>query len=184
MNTGKRNRNEGSRQLTQAAKQRAKARELALRILYQYDVVSSVTPEAWNDALEHIRLPERDLVFSRRLIEGVQGCLRFLDPRIDRFSENWPVNRQPLPDRNILRIALYEMVAMPETPVAAIANEAVELAHQYGAEDSPRFINGVIGAFARHLDSLRAEFTDYLHQSASVSDTLSAADMEGDTDIT
>ncbi len=184
MSTGRRNRTEGSRPLSQAARQRAKARELALRILYQYDVVSAITPEAWDDALEHIRLPERDLAFSKQLIEGVQGCQPFLDPHIDRFSEGWPVARQPVPDRNILRIALYEMVATPDTPVAAVANEAVELAHQYGTEDSPRFVNGVVGAFSRHLDTLRTDFQSYLHDSKEPTDASPDADTEGEPDTT
>ena len=87
------------------------------------------------------------------LIEGVDEKMLPIDVRLNSTSENWKLNRMPIVDRCILRLATYEMLFVDEVPVSVAINEAVELAKDFGGEDeSPRFVNGVLGRIARQLE--------------------------------
>lgn len=128
---------------------RRKGRELALKTLFQIDVgglparyVLEVTP------LEHPAEPEV-WDFARQLVLGVLKHLDEIDAILSGLMEGWSLDRLASVDRLLLRMALYEMMHMPETPPAVVINEAVELAKAYSTEDSGRFVNGVLGAFLR-----------------------------------
>lgn len=108
--------------------------------------------------------------YAIRLIDGVEGARAELDERLDSISQNWAVSRMPIMDLAILRIALFEMLYVDEVPVSVSINEAVEMAKAFGGEDdSPRFINGMLGNIARQLEGADVEGAD-----------AQAADAEGE----
>jgi len=138
-------------------KARTRARALALKALYEIDLTGH--PPA---AVLEARLAEEDIEprlaeFARRLVAGVLPMRPWLDQHIARHAPEWPVEQLPIIDRNILRLALWEMSLDPEdTPPKVVINEAVELAKTYGGASSPRFVNGVLGSLVNDLDAIRA----------------------------
>lgn len=91
--------------------------------------------------------------YALGLIRGVQEHQAAIDERLEGASENWALSRMPIVDRSILRMAVYEMFQREDVPVSVSINEAVELAKAFGGEDdSPRFVNGVLGRIARTMD--------------------------------
>lgn len=128
---------------------RRKAREVALRVLFQIDLGRHTVESAWPLAVEGEDLPPASLTFARELAEGVVAHSAEIDALLSQYSEGWKVSRMAGVDRNILRLAAYELLHRPDIPASATINEAVELAKVYGTEDSPRFINGVLGELAR-----------------------------------
>ena len=123
-----------------------RGRALALQVLYETDM----TDHDWRRALRHhagaTRITQASAAFARRLVEGVKVDCAALDARIARFAPDYPVDQLAVVDRNVLRLALYELVHEPDTPAKVVINEAVELAKTYGGDASPRFINGVLGS--------------------------------------
>lgn len=87
--------------------------------------------------------------FARSLIAGVEEHREEIDALIGEYADRWPIERMPVVDRNLLRIALFEMLFAPEVPPGVAINEAVELAKMLSTEDSGRFINGLLGRVAR-----------------------------------
>lgn len=128
------------------------AREAALSLLYSADIAESDIEEI----IEAGQYPADDLELSEyaeQLIYGVVDHLDEIDEQLAATSENWTVERMPVVDRAILRLATYEMTYVESVPVSVSINEAVELAKAYGGEDSsPRFVNGVLGRIARALE--------------------------------
>ncbi len=88
-----------------------------------------------------------------RLHRGVNVYLHRLDGLIGRFAPAWPVTQLPIVDRNILRIAIFELLHNPATPPKAAIDEAVELAKVFGSDSSARFVNGVLGSVMASLDA-------------------------------
>ena len=84
--------------------------------------------------------------------------------RIADFAPEWPLDQVAYIDRNLLRIALWEIAVYKKTPVKVVINEAVELAKTYGSDSAPRFINGVLGTLAEQIDALRAELVNLEEQ--------------------
>jgi transcription antitermination protein NusB len=123
---------------------RSRAREVALQLLFQHDH----NPKLPRDAIEEFardRLREPNLVeFCLGLFDGVVNEQQALDQRLNEASENWRVQRMPTVDRNVLRLGAYELLNTPQTPAAAVLDEAIELARRFGTEDSPAFVNGVL----------------------------------------
>ena len=132
--------------------QRTAARRAALALLY----TSEITEEyATNIAEEGRALEEAGPLtdYAKQLVRGVESRVAVIDKELAASSENWAVQRMPIVDRSILRLAVYEMMFVDEVPVSVAINEAIELAKDFGGEDeSPRFINGVLGRVARHLE--------------------------------
>lgn len=129
--------------------------------------VSDVAPDEAPSEFGRIR--EGSLSdYALGLIRGVQEHQAAIDERIEGASENWALSRMPIVDRSILRLAVYEMTHCDDVPVSVSINEAVELAKDFGGEeDSPRFVNGVLGRIARTMDE------------ASASDEALSADAVG-----
>ncbi len=125
---------------------RRRARERALRVLFEVDVGRQ--PPA--DALAHVRgeISESDWAFVREICEGTWAARKELDAWLESLTGDWPIDRLANTDRAILRMAAYELMFM-DTPVRVVINEAVELAKAYGTEDSGKFVNGVLGALYR-----------------------------------
>jgi N utilization substance protein B len=113
-------------------------------------------------ALEEVERAERDavrgtndeLTFTERIVRGVVQHRDGIDQRITDSSTNWRVQRMALVDRNILRIAVYELVYLPEIPPRVILNEAIEIAKRYGTADSGAFINGILDRIANQVRGL------------------------------
>jgi transcription antitermination protein NusB len=126
---------------------RRKARETALQSLFQSEFEDTLPATLMGSKID---ADEETLRYSRHLVEGVRSHLGSIDELIQTNSHNWKVYRMALVDKNILRIAIYEMVHSPEkVPVRAVINEAIELAKRFGSGDSRAFINGILDQIAK-----------------------------------
>ena len=136
--------------------ERRQAREDALSLLYSGDIMDSdaTTLIDEGDFPEDIELGE----YAESLVRGVMEHRVDIDERLAATSENWSVDRMPVVDRALLRLAVYEMVYVDDVPVSVAINEAVELAKIYGGEDeSSRFVNGVLGRIARTMEGTASD---------------------------
>ena len=130
--------------------ERSRARRLAMQILYQRDITGETVGRILGTKSYSIEEGEPD-GFCRELVSGVEQHLVEIDETIGTVSENWSVSRMPLVDRNILRLATFEVLFVDDVPASVAINEAVELAKVFGGEDSSKFVNGVLGKIAeRH----------------------------------
>jgi N utilization substance protein B len=126
---------------------RHRVRTLALQALFELDATDHAPDEVVARWIEdELLLPEGER-FLRQLIFGVWEHYSYLDRIIEGAAPSWPVNQMPGVDKAILRIALYEILIdeTEKTPIKAVINEAVELAKQFGSDNSSRFVNGVLG---------------------------------------
>lgn len=124
--------------------ERTRARRQALHILYQREI----TGERVDDILaERSYSPEdgEPSEFCLELLRGVERHQETIDSELSAISEHWSVSRMPLVDRNILRLAAYEILFLDDVPGSVSINEAVEMAKTYGGDDSSKFVNGVLG---------------------------------------
>ena len=132
---------------------RRKGRQRALEILYAADLRGvGITEALGEEAGRAAKRPEQQESFSfaTELVKGVQGEQEQIDQIISAHSTSWPLERMPIIDRSLLRIACFELLRHPETPTAVIISEAAKLAGDYGTDDSRGFIQGVLGAVAEH----------------------------------
>ncbi|NTU90069.1 MAG: transcription antitermination factor NusB [Actinobacteria bacterium] len=128
--------------------ERSKARQQALQVLYQSDICGVSVEDILYDKM--YVLENGDLGdFARQLVLGVSQYKDDLDEKIVSISENWTLSRMPVVDRNILRIAIYELIYDEEIPPSVAINEAVELAKLFGGEESSKFVNGILGRAAK-----------------------------------
>ena len=132
---------------------RRSGRELAFRLLFQCDVggvpleevliasraASDASPEVW--------------AFAEELARGAWNMREEADAIISKYSAGWTLDRMPNADRNLLRLAVYEILHVEEIPQSVSINEAVELAKQYSTIDSAKYINGILGTFVRERDA-------------------------------
>lgn len=131
---------------------RRRSREMAIQVLYQVDMAQSDIAEALRLFCEHFKAPESIRDFAIELVQGVHVHREEIDPLIKRFSEHWRLERMPAVDRNILRLAIYELIYRPDIPAKVSINEAVDLGKKYGSEDSGSFINGILDRIRLHLE--------------------------------
>ena len=140
--------------------QRTAARRAALALLY----TSEITEEYATTIAEEGRAVEEAgplTDYAKQLVRGVESHVATIDKELAATAENWSVHRMPIVDRSILRLAVYEMMFVDEVPVSVSINEAIELAKDFGGEDeSPRFVNGVLGRIARRLEGEGSEGSD------------------------
>ena len=136
---------------------RHQARTLALQVLYELDStkhrVGDVLQARFNTDSLHDQLASggkyaEAQTLTSHLVHGVQDHQDRLDDLIRNYAPEWPLDQLAVIDRNILRIAIYELVIDSTAPMKVVINEAVELAKTFGAENTPRFINGVLGTLA------------------------------------
>jgi len=128
---------------------RRKARKRALDVLYeadQRDLPPGEVLAAYRDRIEKPRPAHMD--YAESLIEGVAKNLDRIDELIASYAEGWTIDRMPVVDRNLARIAVYELLFVPEIDDPVAISEAVELAKQMSTDDSPRFLNGLLGRIA------------------------------------
>jgi N utilization substance protein B len=128
---------------------RTKARECALQALYQLDVSGGDPREALRGVLSHFEEADSETErFADELVRGVQSERKSIDDIIQKSSTNWKLDRMARVDRNILRLAVYELLRRADVPVRVTLNEAVELGKKFGSEESSAFVNGVLDRIA------------------------------------
>ena len=131
---------------------RRASRVAAVSLLYSSDIAESDVMQVIQDGdypFEDLEVSE----YAEELVQGVIDHCDEIDDRLSDTSENWTLDRMPVVDRAILRLAVYEMLYVDDVPVSVSINEAVELAKAYGGEDdSSRFVNGVLGRIARAME--------------------------------
>lgn len=130
-----------------------KAREGALQVLYEVDLVGHDLTDVRERQFDQMGLSDGAREFAGRLVDGVRASRETLDAAIGDLAPTWPVGQLPRVDINVLRLALYELLANADVPTGAIINEAVELAKRYGSENSGKFVNGVLGTVATRIES-------------------------------
>jgi N utilization substance protein B len=123
---------------------RRQARETTLQMLYMCDICGFEPAEARDLLLAKIKLSGNGQTFALDLFEGTWRRKEYLDELITRYAENWEMDRMAVIDRNILRLATFEIANMPETPISVIIDEAVEIAKKYSTQDSGKFVNGIL----------------------------------------
>ena len=150
-------------------KPRRRARCLTLQTLYEYDLADhdplSILQEhldgRWTDEEDDDEfktpLSENSALFAQELVNNIIAYQSQIDPLVTRFAPEWPLEQIAVIDRNILRLAIYEIIVDSHTPIKVVINEAVELAKRYGSDSAPRFVNGVLGTLTESVDQLRAE---------------------------
>jgi N utilization substance protein B len=121
---------------------RSGARERAVGLLYEAETKGTSPGEV----LAGLLVPPDPL--AEQLVQGVEADQARIDALITSYAKGWTLARMPVIDRNVLRIAIYELLDRPEVPVAVVIDEAVELAKRYSTDDSGRFVNGMLSAIA------------------------------------
>lgn len=125
------------------------ARTLALQILFEGDLTGHALADVTRRYTEDLSIPQPVRRYLERLVTGVAEHREAIDARIAEAAPAFPVSNLPAVDRNILRVAIYELSHEPDVPLKAAINEAVELAKAFGGDNSSRFVNGVLGTIAR-----------------------------------
>lgn len=131
---------------------RREAREKALFYLYQSDLLKMNVDELIQKDLKYKKEIDQ---FTLKLINGVKNNLDSLNEIINTYSTNWQIDRMSILDRNMLRIALYELIYEQEIPFKVTINEAIEISKKYGGEESGKFINGILGKAIEKIDIIK-----------------------------
>jgi len=153
---------------------RRKGREIALQVLYQIEMsnltakealaqyrkhfIESSSDEEEDSSFEDVNDLEEAFNFASDLVLGIEKNRNFIDEKIKEYTRNWSFDRLNSTDKNILRIAIFEMFFRPDIPEVVSINEAVELAKLYGTDDSPAFVNGILDSiYKKELLSAKKE---------------------------
>jgi transcription antitermination factor NusB len=137
-------------------KKRTRARELALQFLYQLDLRGE---SLYAEAREFIVAEERDAEttrFALRLVQGTHENRAAIDAMVQSVAQNWNISRMAVVDRNVLRLATYELVHCPDVPPKVAINEAIELGKRYSTQNSGAFINGILDKIMNRSTPLAA----------------------------
>jgi N utilization substance protein B len=130
---------------------RRKARSIALQALYEIDSVQHDPEETLKNLREELKLSDETFKFAGELVNGVVRYKEKLDAQIHRYAPAWPIEQIAFIDRNILRLAIFEILIDNKIPVKVAINEAVELAKNFGGDSSSKFVNGVLGAISANI---------------------------------
>ena len=126
-------------------RKRTKARECALKVLYQIEMTGDGSEDAlrifWDNEPQDVEAVKE---FADRLVKGVRGNIKEIDAAISRYAANWQIDRMAVVDRNILRMAAFEILYVDDIPPKVSINEAVDIAKKYGDTDSGKFVNGIL----------------------------------------
>ncbi len=128
---------------------RRKSRELALQVLYQGELAGQTGLLDFEEFCVHFQVSKKAIPYAKKLLEGVQGKVEEINQLISRYAENWRLERMSAIDRNILRLAVFELHYQDDVPTSVAINEAVEIAKRYSTDDSGPFINGILDAMAK-----------------------------------
>jgi transcription antitermination protein NusB len=136
-------------------KSRTRARSIALQVLYEVDLSEHQPGVVLANRFDHLKMDSALKSFISEIVSGVVEHKQTLDEFIADFAPDWPLDQVAIIDRNLLRIALWEIAAYQKTPEKVVINEAVELAKYYGSEGSSRFINGVLGGLVKNMREIK-----------------------------
>lgn len=134
---------------------RRQAREIALQSLFAIELGKVPPAEMLESLIEGQAVSKETADFATLLVDGVLNNREELDNLITTHARDWKLDRMPYVDRNIMRIAVYELVHLTDIPVSVSINEAVELAKAFGNDDSPKFINGILGQIVKTKTPLK-----------------------------
>jgi N utilization substance protein B len=135
---------------------RRKGRELAVQVLYQWDIHHDTS--GWlEDFWEQNRVHPDVRAFADDLIHGVITHADELDAIIGRYAEHWTVHRMAITDRTVLRIAAYELLYLPDIPARVTLNEAIDIVKLFGDEQSGAFVNGILDRILREEPGLQTK---------------------------
>lgn len=133
---------------------RRKAREMALQTLYQSELSGNTASEAFDIFCRNFETSKKSVDYARELVYGVTEKLSTINAMIESNSANWRMSRMSVVDRNILRIAAFEMCVSPQpVPASVVINEALEVARRYSTDDSIAFINGILDAMRKKMEA-------------------------------
>jgi N utilization substance protein B len=132
---------------------RRKSREMAMEALFYMDMRRRFTAQALAHFRSSRQVAVKAVPFFMELVEGVTANRSQIDAVIERYSSNWKIGRMGGVDRNVMRVAVYEMLYCPDVPAKVSLNEAIDIGKRYGADDSGAFINGI-------LDSIHLALAD------------------------
>ncbi len=130
---------------------RRRSREFALQVLYQLEILKQDPTKVLSATKEHFLPKDSDYEFSERIVLGIQKYIKEIDLLIKRYSEHWRLDRMAIIDRNILRMALFELLYCEDIPPKVTLNEAISLGKKYGTEDSGGFINGILDRIQKEV---------------------------------
>lgn len=126
-------------------RKRTKAREIALKILYQSEITRREIKAVMSGFFDMMETVDKNVEeFAHRIALGVEENLSVIDQKISEHATNWQLKRMAVIDRNILRLGAYELLFAPDIPPKVTINEAVELAKKYGDVESSKFVNGIL----------------------------------------
>ena len=146
---------------------RRQARELAMQALFFMDMRSDVSAQMLEHFLENFRPPKKAQPLFMKLVTGVIDSRSEIDATIERFSKNWKISRMSGVDRNVMRVAVFELTSCDDIPPKVTINEAVDIGKKFGTEESGAFINGI-------MDSIR----DAMEKDGNP--TLNVAEMDSE----
>jgi transcription antitermination protein NusB len=139
---------------------RRKSRELALQMLFQWDVGGHSPEHVLGTFLSAQKLHPEVEGFARSLFQGTVQQAKPLDHFLQEHSEHWRVERMAAVDRNVLRLALFELLHEPATPPSVVINEALEIARRYSGEESVEFVNGVLDGILKSMPADKKSLTN------------------------
>ena len=131
---------------------RRQARELAMQALFYMDMQNNVSLQMLEYFCDNFRPPRKVDLFFHTLVNGVLEKRHEIDALIERFSKNWKISRMSCVDRNVMRIAVYELLHCEDIPPKVSINEAVDVGKKFGTEESGAFINGIMDSIRDALD--------------------------------
>lgn len=128
---------------------RRKGREAALQLLFLHDLSGAYSPRIGANYWEDSPTDAETRDFAQRLVQGTLDHLQAIDETVSRYSAHWKLHRMAAVDRNVLRMAIFELTQCPDIPVKVTLNEAIEIAKKFGSEESGAFVNGILDQIAK-----------------------------------
>jgi len=131
---------------------RRKARELALQMLYQYDLSSNPSAQIVDTFEELQKSKPNTREFATKIFQGTIDNMEKIDEMITAQADNWRLSRMAVVDRNIIRMSIYELLNEPDTPKLVIIDEAIEIGKKFGTQKSSQFINGILDGILKRYN--------------------------------
>ena len=132
---------------------RRKARELAMQALFSMDISQNGSKDILERFCDNFKPASKALSFFLKLVQGVLHTRTEIDAVIERYSKNWKLNRMSCVDRNIMRVAVYELLCCQDIPHKVSINEAIDIGKKFGTEESGAFINGILDSIRLALEN-------------------------------
>jgi N utilization substance protein B len=132
---------------------RRQARELAMQALFYMDMRNNVSTEMLENFCANFIPPPKSQAFFLKLVNGVLEARAEIDALVEQFSKNWDISRMSSVDRNVMRIAVFELLCCEDIPPKVSINEAVDVGKKFGTEESGAFINGIMDSIRANLET-------------------------------